>query len=370
MNVYECNYYIWGTGKKAQQVNESCKLELGSINILGYIDNDIKKEGTVFWGKKIYSPDVLKNDHDSRIIILNKYYDEIVEQINRDYPYCKNHIQEKTFLKRLQVLSRYKNSGDPKLKELVNYLIYHPLGVFNYSFTEKYNEDDISVYFDEKIGLFYVYYFGKKMYMSREYRNEEQVKRYCNSVLLEQDIESPHRYITDQFNVKENSVVVDAGVAEGNFSLLVVEKVKKIYMFEPDERWVEALNYTFEPYKDKVVIINKCVSNYVNDFTTMIDNVVAEDLINFIKMDIEGEELYALQGAQNHLLQVNDIKCVVCTYHQEYAYDAIMNFLEKLNFSVEPSEGYMWFPSHYNEMRPPVLRRGLIRANKGTEDDK
>lgn len=364
MNVFDYNYYIWGTGCKAEEINLGCKEEINSIKLLGYIDNNIEKQGKDFFGKKVFSPDILIGDLDSRIIILNKYYDEIVNQISMKYPQCIERIMEKDFFKRIQIITRYKDTSEDKIKEIKDYLLEHPLNIFNAEFVEKYKQDDIKVYFDKEKRLFYVYYFGKKMYISRAYKNEEEVKKYCNSVFLEQDINSPHRYLTDNFFVDKDSVVIDAGVAEGNFSLPIVEKVKKIYLFEPDKMWEEALHYTFEPYQDKVKIINKCLSDYVNRYTTTIDDIVEESEINFIKMDIEGEELYALRGAQKHILASKNLKCAVCTYHQEFAYDAIKDFFENLNFQAEASEGYMWFPSHYNDWRPPVLRKGLIRAEK------
>jgi 16S rRNA A1518/A1519 N6-dimethyltransferase RsmA/KsgA/DIM1 with predicted DNA glycosylase/AP lyase activity len=40
-----------------------------------------------------------------------------------------------------------------------------------------------------------------------------------------------------------------------------VSGVNRIYMFEYDKEWIAALETTFEPYKDKVEIINKYVSN-------------------------------------------------------------------------------------------------------------
>ena len=117
-------------------------------------------------------------------------------------------------------------------------------------------------------------------------------------------------------------------------------------------------------YKDKVTIINKCVSNYKDDETTTLDDSIEEGKIDFIKMYIEGEEYYALQGAEKLLTSSPNVKCDICTYHQEFAYAAIKSELEKLGFYIAHSKGYMWYIEHCNIMRPPVLRRGLIRAEK------
>lgn len=106
---------------------------------------------------------------------------------------------------------------------------------------------------------------------------------------------------------------------------------------------MEALKYTFEPFKDKVVFINKGLSNYVNGKITTIDNEIKESYIDVIKMDIEGEEYYALQGGENVISSSEQMQCLICVYHQEFAYEVIKNFLLKYQFNIEVSKGYMCF---------------------------
>ena len=40
------------------------------------------------------------------------------------------------------------------------------------------------------------------------------------------------------------------------------------------------------------------------------------------------------------------------------------NKLKEYGFKTDHSYGYMWYVEHFNVMRPAVLRRGLIRAEK------
>lgn len=47
-------------------------------------------------------------------------------------------------------------------------------------------------------------------------------------------------------------MIADIGSAEGNFSLSNIENVKKVYLFESDKEWIEALEATFRPWRDKV----------------------------------------------------------------------------------------------------------------------
>lgn len=362
----EIRYYFWGTGYEANRLITEFPIESAKLNIVGYIDNDIEKVGKTFNGCPIYSPKVLENDREAYLIVKNKFRKEILQQLKKDYPYYSNRI-DNYFMKRIQLIQRYENNLDIEIQDIIKYLQKNILGVFNYPFVQEYLDMEPDIRFDEKNGLFYVIHNQKKMYFAKRYHTAEAVRKYYLSVLLEQDNNSPHKYVNDEESLKD-SVIVDAGVAEGNFSIEYIDKAKHIYMFEPDLEWVEALRYTFEPWKDKVTIIPKCVSDYSDEMTVMIDEEVKEN-IDFIKMDIEGEELYALRGAQNHLKNDNRIKCSICTYHQEHAYWTIKDYIEKMGMQTETTNGYMWFIDHYNEFRPPVLRRGIIRAMKESIND-
>lgn len=39
-------------------------------------------------------------------------------------------------------------------------------------------------------------------------------------------------YLDEDFQVEEGDVVLDVGVAEGNFSMEIIERASKIYLFE------------------------------------------------------------------------------------------------------------------------------------------
>ncbi len=362
MDLLNGEFYIWGTGVRANQLNQTYCNELEQINICGYIDNNSKKWGSYFKDKKIFSPDVLKKENKKYIIIANQYKKEIIEQIEKDYANYQWEIVEENIFTQIQIIKRYDNNTDSEIREVIERLKKNPLKVFNYNFIEKYDLNSIEVYFDKEKGLFYAIYFGKKMYFARAYNTVEKAKTYYRSILLEQDTSSPHLYLTRKFCVKNNDIVVDAGAAEGNFTLSIIDKVKKVYIFEPDLQWIEALQYTFEPYINKVIIINKFISNYKGYNTTTIDNELQNIQIDFIKMDIEGEEYYALQGAKYTIEHSNKIKCAICTYHQVFAYIAIEQLLSTYGFNVENSYGYMWYPC--GSMNNSVLRRGIIRGIK------
>lgn len=359
--------YIWGTGKIAKYVYHFYCNELESHNLVGCIDNDKSKEGKAFEGTnlRIYQPNVLIHDRHCQVIILLYAYQEVEQQIKNDYPWLTGNVYSPLLLTKQRLISRYKDTSNEEIRDILCYLENHPLQVFNYEFTSKYSNRNYDILYDKQVKLFYTLFEDKRMYFARKFDSEEKVNDYYRQIMLEQDIESPHRYLYEVFQVDSNSVVVDAGVAEGNFALSIIDKVKKIYLFESDPDWIEALKYTFEPYGNKVVIVNKYLSNFVDASTVSIDAFVSEEQVDFMKLDIEGEEYYALEGARNTISSSNKMKCAVCTYHKEFDYIALSGLLRELGFDVETSKGYMWFPYDRDSIYDlPTLRRTLIRGRK------
>ncbi len=355
------NIYIWGTGANAKKINDLYPDEIKKDNIIGYIDNDKSKTGTVFFGKTVFSPEIL-NIEKNVAIYISVYEDkDIKEQLYRDYPNDIKLLDKDYFFKK-KMMTRYEASEDVEIQEIMRYLENNTLKMFNYFWADKYENSYFE--FGRQDGLIYVIHNGRKLFFSKKYDTEIKAKNYYISLLIEQDELSPHRYLTNEYDVVRGDIVVDVGAAEGIFSLDVISIAKKIYIIEPDNDWVEALEHTFADYHDKIKIINKCVSNYHNESTVMLDEVINERQIDFLKMDIEGEEFYALCGAKRIIEESENLKCVVCSYHQEFAYYALKSVLEQLNCETKPSRGYMWFYEHFNNMRPSTLRRALIRAKK------
>jgi hypothetical protein len=181
--------------------------------------------------------------------------------------------------------------------------------------------------------------------------------------LREQDPLSPHLYLTADFNPEEGSVIVDAGVAEGNFALSVVEKAGKLYLVECDPGWMEALRLTFEPWKEKVVFIEKFMSDLPGERTTTIDELlgVEENENFFIKLDIEGYERKALSGMNRLMARGKHVRMDICTYHNHDDFSLLKSTLENYGFVCRPTEGYVLF---FHKGDEPSFRKVLIRAEK------
>ncbi|MDR1323279.1 MAG: FkbM family methyltransferase [Candidatus Margulisbacteria bacterium] len=238
--------------------------------------------------------------------------------------------------------------------------MWHGPVMFPYSFTKKYKPNNILVFYDDNCGLNYVLYENKRMYFPRDW-DKCSIQSYYSFLLAEQDASSPHLYLTDNFQVQPCDVVVDVGTAEGNFALSVVEKAKKLYLFETEKQWLKPLKETFAPWRDKVVIVNKYVSDQTKNNCVKLDDFFKAGKINFLKADIEGAELQMLDGAEHLLAAAKNLKIVLCTYHKQRDAELFKKILTASGFQTEFSKGYMIVPL---EFAPPYLRRGLIRAVK------
>jgi 23S rRNA U2552 (ribose-2'-O)-methylase RlmE/FtsJ len=250
-------------------------------------------------------------------------------------------------------------------QEVLIFLKSHSLHIFPYNFPEKYKPEDILIEKDSEKGLLYTLWEGKKLYFKNGHqRKKAQV--YFNSLLLEQDPLSPHRYLTENFDVRAGDVIVDVGAAEGNFSLSVIEKVKKVYIFEVEKDWIKALEATFEPWKEKVEIVQK----YVSDEDTM-DSIKLDTFfnngqtVNFIKADVEGAEAQVVNGAAGLIKSQSNLKIAVCTYHRQSDAEELDKLLKNKGFVNYFSDKYMIF--HYgktNIVKPPYLRKAVLRGIK------
>lgn len=287
--------------------------------------------------------EIISNDVDNKfrnlIISMNDYFEN-------------NPTEKKKFVSELAFL----NSGfqtDP-LIDKINY------AVLPYPFILSYDYHKVEVYKDEKAGMFFVYLDGKKLYYHRGFTNIENVKKSFTFLCAEQNVDSPHRYLDENFTVTTEDVVADIGAAEGNFSLLIVDKVKELIIVEADAVWVEALHKTFEPWKEKVTIINKFAGSDNNDKTITIDKLETNNKLTMLKMDIEGAEVDVLNCVQTYLMQ-NKIKMAITTYHKQTDAEEIENLLVQNKYYTRFSKGYMLFVN--DKLHPPYFRHGLIKTD-------
>lgn len=266
---------------------------------------------------------------------------------------------------RLKIIYHFASQPVNEIKkdqqEVVDYLKKNPVSIFPYSFSGKYSPDQVKVYYDPDLKMRYVIHERHKLYFRRGW-GTARVQRAWSDLLREQDPASPHRYLTDSFKPGREDVIADIGAAEGNFSLSVIDRVKKVYLFENDRRWIEALKATFAPWGDKAEIINKYVSDRNDDTHVSIDSFIStNECPTFIKIDVDGAEDSVLRSCSGLFQSGRPLKVALCTYHKKDDEKLFTTLLENVGFTVEPSAGYM---IHYYDKKiaPPYLRRGLLRA--------
>ena len=268
--------------------------------------------------------------------------------------------------KRKEILDFYaKNKHqDDQTTLAINYLKDHPLTNFYGAFQEKYCADEIEVHTDNENGLKYVVDNNRRLYFKKSH-NKRTIQLIYNQLLIEQDPESPHCYTDKDFNVNNKTILADVGCAEGYFSFQHIETLKKVYLFESDPEWVEALEATFARWKSKVEIIRKFVSDQISDNEVKLDAFFKDkaETPNFYKIDVEGAEESVLNGMQQ-LLQKSPLQIALCTYHNAEDLNKFTPFFAEKGFSVSPNPGLMIYARDIKELAPPYFRTCLIKATK------
>lgn len=174
-------------------------------------------------------------------------------------------------------------------------------------------------------------------------------------------------YIKDQYRtnrIKKDDVVIDCGAHIGTFSLLACQHgARCVYAFEPFRNNITALErlmylgnpiniipsvvfningiLKFEPKEGRGSGGGK-VAQEGHDVTAFrIDDVVNEfkiDKVNFIKMDVEGSELKALEGAIDTIYNYKP-SLAIAAYHNEEDPRILREFILDIdsNYEIEIS---------------------------------
>ena len=264
--------------------------------------------------------------------------------------------------KHREMVLRYIQNVVPEEERagLLEFFMQHEFYMVPYLWSQKeYHAADVYVIYDEACGLYYVDWHGKKLYWCRD-TPVKRIKDYVRNLLIEQDERSPHRYVVDKHI--DGAVVADVGAAEGCFSLDIIERAGHVYLFECEDNWIEALQQTFRPWKDKVTIVNKYVGDSVDEHSTTLDAFFCNQEIDYIKADIEGAEASLLRGGKKTLC--NKIKTInICAYHHPNDEIELSQILTRYGFRCVPTKGYLFFDVDNGEMSG-FLRRGVLYATR------
>lgn len=182
---------------------------------------------------------------------------------------------------------------------------------------------------------------------------------------------SPVKGYELHLKLEQGDYVVDAGAYPGDYSILASRKVGqtgKVIAFEPDPKNREILRKNLEKEgRDNFIIVPKGLwnkntklnlenpdglhSNLKGISGQQIEVVKLDDelkklgidKINVLKMDIEGSEVEALEGAEE-TLKNNKTKIIVASYHKREGKTTsyfVEDFLKKLGYETKSD-----FPKH------------------------
>ncbi len=230
----------------------------------------------------------------------------------------------------------YKNT---EIYDTLNFIGKYGLRSCPGEFSLKYDNLAIEVQRDTHP---FIIHKGKKLYFPESFSNQ-QVQKLYKSLITEQDSESAHKYSLDEFDYKD-AILFDIGAAEGILSLEKMDVIQFAYLVECEERWVSALQKTFEPYNSKVKIIFKYIDQYDGENAISL-NTLGKDLKGkkvFVKMDIEGFEEKTILGGKEFLLN-NHCTTAICTYHNPNHPKEIGQILKNLGYKSNFSKGYIYW---------------------------
>ena len=296
-------------------------------------------------------------------------------------------VQEKNSLKHIDIIEKnidqirknlielhyeiHKDEGK-KYSDELNYLQSQDfLPMIPYK-QKKHLEFVPNAEYDNNKKLPFIVHKGKRLYFPATWSLESVKNQYQYYIERENLVgggytdKAPHQYQSDSLKISTGDILLDIGSAEGLLALDTIETTKRIFLFESDAMWIAPLEATFEPYKEKVSIINKYVSDSNSATTTTLSNAIQgfKDETFFVKMDIEGAEEFVIKENSDFFKQ-NQIKLACCTYHKKDHYQSINAILEKWGYMTHPSDGYI-LCFMYNDFMPPFFRRGVIRATNIT----
>lgn len=333
----EKKLFLYGTGVRAQMLTDF--LHGYNIDVFAYIVDDLYyQENVEFRNKKVYK------------------FSEILSEIN-------NHI----------ILIAFQNfeRADEIIKNNKSAEIYYIDDPYDF-----YKMDYDFILKNEKL-------FSESYDMMSDELSKEIFTAFINGKISDSPEElcrlrnkEHYQYDYSLLGLDDNEVVVDCGAFTGDTVNDILSytkgKYKKIIAFEPDEKNCSEMKKNI-PEKD-VTIVNKGVwncadvlkfhsskstassfneydngnmSDFIDEKENMvsvpvisIDELIDNENVTFIKMDIEGSEMKALEGAKKTIQRCFP-KLAICVYHRVDDFITIPQYINKFSSKNVKYKFYM-----------------------------
>lgn len=189
---------------------------------------------------------------------------------------------------------------------------------------------------------------------------------------------NPHAYETPRVQINEGDWVIDAGACEGFFTRYALSKKARVLAIEPVPSLAEALKHTFhnEIESGQVIVLNAGIGitttmsrlniNQSDVFCSAVDqesgveipifsldDILQQKIIphfDFIKMDIEGEEVNAIRGA-TEVLRFHP-KLSIAVYHSYENALLLREYLKSQGFHYRVSYRGIFKKKGFGKPRP------------------
>lgn len=290
---------------------------------------------------------------------------DIRKMLREDLP----KVSFQSSLANLMLYSQDIEDGDEKSAALAYVKETHRFDMIPYRRIR--NEYSFESGIDEGTGLPYVVHNGVNLYFPYRCKVEDASSSYKHFIEDEQLTGerfrefAPHCYVSCDFRIEKEDVLVDVGCAEGLFSLSFIEGLSHAYLVENDPSWFAPIELTFKDYlNSKVTLIKKTVGSINSVDSITLESIIDQDPHQsfFVKMDIEGAEVGVLKASFDFLKHTKKrIKLAVCCYHRREDAKEIEHLFKAMGYSFHYSDGFI-LASFFDPSDIYSFRRGIIRA--------
>jgi len=196
---------------------------------------------------------------------------------------------------------------------------------------------------------------------------------FSNSVFLDVQEKFENQYF--DIEISDYDIFLDGGCFDGNTSVALLKRnknIEKIYCFEPDASNLKKVYKNVQKYLQVEVmecgLWNKeeelCFLSTSDEVSRVVENSDHKIILNtidnlvpnatFIKLDIEGSEAKAIEGACNTIKNTSP-KLAISIYHRPNDLFEIVNLIKSIN------KNYHFYIRHYSDFLFDTILYGKSR---------